>query len=358
MGKYTTKKFVFTFGLLAALLVLTLPVCAVNGTINIAYRGAGGNYLGDTIIFDGYNTFSNVTLLKITGPGLPAEGVPVYDINGAIGSGNIVPVNADGYWKFVWYTGSVKGVEKLQTARYYITAFDRAYPENTFVTSLVLKKSEFYVAAFPSTALAGDYVQLTGISETGTSGVHFDIADPAGKIVHSYDTTVSASGYFNKAFHVDLLPGVYTVTMSSPTVKSVYRTSLTILAASPGVNASTAVPAQAGSSTQVPPVTAGTGSVSLSSSPAGATVFLDAVPMGTTPIELNTITAGNHIIEIKAPGYVTTTVQITVKPGDAITMSPTLLRNSPTVPLSVLTVIAGLLISCAVVIACAKRRRT
>ena len=80
--------------------------------------------------------------------------------------------------------------------------------------------------------------------------------------------------------------------------------------------------------------------------------------MGTTPIELNTITAGNHIIEIKAPGYVTTTVQITVKPGDAITMSPTLLRNSPTVPLSVLTVIAGLLISCAVVIACAKRRRT
>jgi hypothetical protein len=363
MGKNHTIQIVFILGLLVALMVCTLPVCAVNGTINIAYRGSGGSYLGDTVIFDGQNSYSNVTLLRLTGPGLPAEGVPVYDINGEIGSGNTVPVNPDGSWKFSWYTGSIKGIEKLQTARYYITAFDQYNPEKSYTTSILLKKPEFYLDVSPTSASVGDYIQLTGSSEKGSTSVHIDVADSAGKIVHNYDSTVSASGYFNKGFHVDMPPGTYTLTLSSASVRNTYQKYLTInssLPASqtPGTEGSIAIPAgtEPSSSGSVSSG-AGMGSLSITSTPAGATVFLDSVMLGTTPLEQNNIVSGSHFIEVKAPGYATSAVQVHVKPGETLTISPVLLRNSSSVPLSILTVIAGIMISLVVIVSGRKCRR-
>ena len=51
-----------------------LPAYADNGIISITYRGAGGYYIGNSVAFDGKNTVGNMTVIKITGPGLPAEG--------------------------------------------------------------------------------------------------------------------------------------------------------------------------------------------------------------------------------------------------------------------------------------------
>jgi hypothetical protein len=311
MGKYHTKKLFFALGLLAALIVLVLPVCAVNGTMSIAYRGSGGSYLGDTIIFDGHNSFSNTTLIRLTGPDLPAGGVPVYDLNGKTGSGNIIEVNPDGSWKFSWYTGSINGAEKLQTARYYLTAFDLAYPEKTATTSILLKKPEFYVIASPNRASSGDYIQLTGSVEKGSSSVHFDITDTSGKIVHAYDTTVSASGYFNKGFHVDMPNGEYTVTMSSPSVKTISRTSLTI---APRTAVSNTPPANASAP-----------------SPAVTSPSLPA-PAGTQ----------SSISGMESP-------QVPSNPDAAMTSSRA--------PLSFITIIGGILISFGIVIAGAKRRK-
>jgi hypothetical protein len=366
MGKSYTKGFVFTLGLLSALLILTMPVCAVDGTITITYRGAGGNYLGESVIFDGINTLSNVTVLKMTGPGLPAEGVPIYNVNGDTGSGNTVPVNADGTWKLVWYTNTIKGVEKLQTARYYITAFDLVHPEKSMTTSILLKRPDFYMDISPSSASLGDYVQLTGISEKGTGIVHFEVLDESGTMVRSYDASVSGSGYFNKGFHVDLPPGIYTVKMSSPSVKNIYAKYLTINAPVSG----TPAPVVTGNienpdkTTPVVPVVtapvpgaAGIGSLSLSSAPSGVMVYVDSVLMGTTPTTLSSVPAGNHLIEFKSPGYVTNAVQVTVKSGDTITMSPTLVKNPSAIPLSVLTVIAGVFISFAVMVTYSKYRK-
>jgi hypothetical protein len=346
------------FSLLVVLAILILPASAADGTISIAYRGSGGSYLGDAIIFDGYNSVGNATLLKITGPDLPAEGVPVYDMNGQPGAGNTVMSNDDGTWKFVWYTGTIKGLEKLQTARYYITAFDLSDPAKSATASILLKRPEFYVQADPDTATFGDYIQLTGSAEKGSSTVHFNIADSSGKMVHSYDSTVSGSGYFNHGFHVDMPPGVYTITLSSPSVKTTYRNYLTIVADRSVMHASTDVTGTPAPVSSLPgiPISSGTispsggaGSLSISSSPSGATVFVDSVMAGTTPLDLVDVTAGNHLVEVKAPGYVTTTVQVSVKPGETISISPVLSKNSSATPLSPFTLFISLLITLAVI---------
>jgi hypothetical protein len=361
MGKHTSKKFIFALTLLAAVMVIALPVCAVNGTISIAYRGSGGSYLGDTIIFDGHNSFGNVTVIQMSGPGLPAGGVPVYDLNGAIGSGNPIPVNPDGSWKFAWYSNSIRGSEKIQTARYYFTVYDLSSPDKTATTSVMLKKPEFYVTVSPSLASYGDYIQLTGLAEKGSSNVRFDISDASGKIVHAYDTTVSGSGYFNKGFHIDMPDGVYTVILSSPSTKTTYRGYLTVAPNSVIAAMKNASAPETGSSpvpTESPAVTTGNGSLSISSSPAGATVFLDSVMLGTTPLNLDTVPSGNHLVEIKAPGYVTSSVQVEVKPGDTVVINPILVKGSSPMPVSILTVITGTIISFVLVVAGAKRRRT
>jgi hypothetical protein len=100
-----------------------------------------GYYIGDTIIFDGEGTIGNTTLLKITGPGLPVTGVPVYDLDGTPGSGNTAPMNNDSTWKFMWSSANIKGIDKLMTARYTITAFDLINPGQSASVSVFLKKT-------------------------------------------------------------------------------------------------------------------------------------------------------------------------------------------------------------------------
>ena len=205
------------------------PVLAQGGNMSISYRGSGGYYLGDTIIFDGKNTVGKSTLLKISGPDLPSQGVPVYDLNGIPGSGNTAPVNQDGSWKFVWFSANIMGVEKLVTARYTITAFDLANPEKTASVSVLLKKPEFYINPQKSQVNPGDYVQLNGIAERDVTQVKIDITDSKGTILRSYTSSVSSSGSFNYGFRADMQPGHYFVSVSNPSMKTVLRTSITVV---------------------------------------------------------------------------------------------------------------------------------
>jgi hypothetical protein len=330
--------------LLTIALLVSIPASAANGTISIAYRGSGGYYIGDTIIFDGQNSFGNTTLIRLTGPGLPAEGVPIYDLNAAAGSANPVPGDTSGSWKFAWYTGTIWGIEKLQTARYYLTIYDSTYPDKTATTSVVLKKPEFYVVATPSVVGSGDYVQLTGSAEKGVTSVYFALADAQGTVVRSYESSVSSSGYFFKGFRADLPPGLYTITMSSPSVRTTYRGYLNVKdpklppESAPDAPGSPASPA-------TPVLTGGTGSLSISSDPLGATVFIDSAMRGQTPLELDPVSAGTYLVEIKAPGYVTHTENVQVDADKNHAIRPVLVRSPASIPLSPGIVLSGLLIS-------------
>lgn len=370
MTNYRLKNQVVLCVFLAALMIIVMPAGAVNGTMSIAYRGSGGYYIGDTIIFDGQNTYGNVTLIRISGPNLPEGGVPIYDLNGNAGTGNAIPGETAGSWKFAWYTGTIRGIEKLQTARYTLTVFDKTYPDKTATTTILLKKPEFYVVATPGVARNGDYVQLTGSIEKEATRAHLEITDESGKRVHTYDTSVSSSGYFNKGFHIDMPPGVYQVTLSSPSLQTTHMTYLTV-ESSPGPASSRTTPAIDGTrspepgaatqTTQTPavPITAtgGTGSLLVTSSPLGATVFLDSVIAGQTPLELAPVSYGTHLVEIKAPGYQTYSVQVPVDSEEAKEINTVLLKHSASTPVAPLTLVLGLLISCALVGIASRRRK-
>jgi hypothetical protein len=220
----------FTIVVLIAAISIIQPVLAQNGTMTISYRGSGGYYIGDTIVFDGKNTIGNNTLLKISGPNLPTSGVPVYDLGGDPGSGNTVPKDSDGTWRFAWSSANTKGIDKLVTARYTVTVFDLANPRQTAQTSFFLKKPEFYINPQTGPVQQGDYIQLSGIAEKGVTNVKIDITDSTGKILHTHTAPVSADGFFNYEFRGDMQPGQYYVSAGNPSMKDILRSTITVAA--------------------------------------------------------------------------------------------------------------------------------
>jgi hypothetical protein len=353
------------FLLFIAAICIIQPVLGANETVSIAYRGAGGSYIGDTVIFDGKNTVGNITFIRITGPGLPQDGVPVYDLNGNPGSGNTVEVNPDGTWKLAWYTSTIKGVEKMQTARYYITAADLTHPEFFSTTSVLMKKAEFYATLTPNPATIGDYVSLTGNAERGVSYVRIEVTDITGKILHTYTSPVSASGYFNYGFHVDMQPGQYYLSVSNPLIKNPLLMDLTIVTAQayPPVETTVAIISvvpNASITDPIPSLTlhqqnptivpSGAGSLSIASTPSGSSVYVDSSLVGKTPVDLVNLNYGSHLVEIKYPGYLPYSVQVTVREGAPVTLSPVLLKSPSSIPLSTSTVLIGVFISAAIVL--------
>jgi hypothetical protein len=252
--------------ILIAVVSLICPVLAAEGSVAISYRGAGGYTIGDIIILDGRNTVSNTTLLKISGPGLPEAGVPLYDLNGIPGSGNTVPVNADGTWKFVWDTSNTAGTDKLMTVRYTITAFDQAHPEKTASTSILLKKPGFYVNPQPGAVNTGDYAAVSGSAEQGVTYVKIEIVNPEGGILHTFISPVSGTGFFDYGFRVDMQPGRYTVRVSNPALKNIATTLVNVVSpethnpviSNPAVQQETTPVPAVSSPEQTTPVTPGT----------------------------------------------------------------------------------------------------
>jgi len=280
MRKISVNKIFCVFLLLLAAPCIIQPVMADNGTISIAYRGSGGGYVGDTVVFDGRNTYGNTTMVKINGPGLPSEGVPVNNLNGPSGTGTPVEVDKNGEWRFGWYSSSVPGVEKLMTGRYTFTAIDSANPDRSATASFMLKKPDYSITASPNPVNPGKYVELIGTAEQGVAYAKIDIKDSSGNVLHSYSSPVSSSGYFSYSFHVDMAPGQYPVSVSNPSLKVPFGTVISVVSENGTV-----------------PVTTGTVPVQVSAVPvADVTAETTAVPASDpaptkSPVALVTILA-------------------------------------------------------------------
>jgi len=206
--------------LLFVLLVAPIAGATAGNAVTIEYSGNGGGYIGDMYFFSGRDAPGSTILLKITGPGLSADGLPIYDLNGATGTGTPVEVGQDGIWKFLWYSGATVGKEKLQTARYTIIAEDASHPEMSAATSVFIKKPEFYATLQPNPAGYGHYVTLTGDAERGVDYVQIDVNDSSGNTCRTFMAPVGADGYFQYGFHADVPPGQYTVKISNPSLQS------------------------------------------------------------------------------------------------------------------------------------------
>jgi hypothetical protein len=250
----------YFFAVLAVLFAagMAAPVFAAD-QITIGYRGSGWYYVGDTVVFNGMNAVGNTTLIRITGPGLPAGGVPPYSPGGTEGSGNPAKFVEGKTWSFSWDTSMIDKT-KLSSGKHFVTVWDAEHPEITATTSIVLKQPEFYLRATPSTARHGDYITLNGIAEQGVSYVKIDVTDTSGNVRHTFMSPVVSSGSFSYSFHVDMEPGLYTVTGTNPSMKNMLKLMLTISEPTANITATstvvTTVPASAATTEQAPTGTA------------------------------------------------------------------------------------------------------
>ena len=280
----------------------------------------------------------------------------MYDLTGTPGSGNTIASGNGGVWSFSWDTSRVVGGDLLQTARYTMTVLDQQHPGTTATTSIYLKKPEFYVVVSPNPSVIDDYVTLTGVAETGVSYVQIDITDAQGTPVHTFTAPVSADGYFQYGFHINMEPGQYLLQISNPYLNNKLVKVLTVNAPrtptpTPSmpvvtVNETSAPPTEMAiySPSQSPqPMTVNGGSLAITSNPAEADIYLDSANIGKTPMTLDNITPGSHTVQIKANGYMLYSVDVTVKTGENITLSPGLVKGTSGVPLSPFIAIAGII---------------
>jgi hypothetical protein len=229
MGISPVNKIFCSFLLLCAAACIVQPVMADNGTITIAYRGSGEGYIGDAVVLDGKNTYGSTVLLKITGPDLPSGGVPVNNLNDPSIAGTPAAVDQYGEWKFVWYAANVQGIEKLKTGKYTFIATDSANPGKSATAVYMLKKPEYVITASPNPVNPGHYVELIGTAEKGITTAKIEIKDASGRVLHTYTSPVSSSGYFSFGLHVDMDPGQYKVTVSNPELKAPFGTVLSVV---------------------------------------------------------------------------------------------------------------------------------
>ncbi|MFA5331948.1 MAG: PEGA domain-containing protein [Methanoregula sp.] len=332
--------------ILPAALILSIifigiaPVCAQNTSVSIAYWGAGGYYIGDNIIFNGKDLLGNRTMIRISGPGLSSEGVPAMDLVGTPGTGTYVAGDQYGSYIYSWDTSRAVGNDYLQTARYTVTVYDENYPDLTSSTSVMLKKPEFYAAMTPNPTTPGSYVQITGEAEDGADTVQIDILAASGSKVHTYITPVSGSGYFQYGFHIDMVPGEYTVKISSPTLgRSMTKTLYVAASSADIVNGTIVTPTTVPVSNVTP--AADTGSLSVTSTPTGASIYLDSVPVGNTPYVLDSVSAGTHAVELELPGYVPYAETVVITSDQQTTISPNLSLETRGAPLSPVVAVTG-----------------
>lgn len=85
-----------------------------------------------------------------------------------------------------------------------------------------------------------------------------------------------------------------------------------------------------------------TGSVTITSSPSGAEVYLDNEYHGTTPGTINAVPTGNHTIEIRERGYNNWSRNIAVTSGSTVSVSPVLVPVTTLVPTLIPVTIAAL----------------
>jgi hypothetical protein len=346
------------FFLLIVLSLCIVPAYADNGIISITYRGAGGYYVGDSIAFDGKNTIGNTTVIRITGPGLPAEGVPPYNLTDVPGTGNTAVTDVSGTWAFYWDTSRTIGIENLYTAQYTVTAYDLSHPEINTSVSIMLKKPEFYATMSPNPASSDDYVQIVGDAENGASSLEINVLDSSGNKVHTYSAPVSSGGFFNYGFHVEMPPGQYTVTITSPSMLQSLTKTLTITA----TNTNATSIGYTNSSSVILPVTNVTGisetqpdnpiitpttgspvagTLVISSKPVGASVYLDSVMVGKTPLTLDSVSPGAHTVELKSPGYLSVSIDVVVSADKPTEIAPEMVNAPSGIPLSPLVAIFG-----------------
>jgi hypothetical protein len=244
-------------------------------------------YLGDMVTLSGSSPGSDVVYLFMTGPNLPANGVALNNINrrADMGGFTTTDVDPDGHWVYKWYTNQLGG--KIDAGTYTVWVTDRPVDRShlsgsNYVTIPVLLQQPG-ITAGSSTA--------TGELQVRTS--------PDGAIL--------------------FLDGENKGT-TPVTVQGLPVGSHVLLVSSPGFqNLTTQVVVKEGAITEVSiPLASENGSVYVTTTPAGAEIFIDGVPAGISPILIPDVVPGNHTLKSVMAGYTAGNQEVRVIGGHMI----------------------------------------
>jgi PKD repeat protein len=189
----------------------------------------------------------------------------------------------------------------------------------------------FPVTVFPATtgitinpvsnAYYGDTIQLSGTDTSGGTTVHLQMEGPSTSMgTKIADVPVQGSAWIY-TWDTSTLPspGTYTVWAFTQPYWQSDSTSINLM----GV------------------VTPIYGKISLSSSPAGATAYLDGASKGTTPLTIPSVTPGTHTVDLTLTGYQDYQTTVTVVAGQIATLSATLTPIPTTGGLSITSTPSG-----------------
>ncbi|MFA5222417.1 MAG: PEGA domain-containing protein, partial [Methanoregula sp.] len=229
------------------------------------------------------------------GPNLAVNGVALDDISNRAEDGGFTRVSVDSndHWSYKWGTGSIGG--RLDDGTYTIWVVsgpnDRSHLSQTDYSTI-------------SVTLGKPSISIDTPVQPGTMDL---------RSVPNGASVVISEKYVGKTplTVADLAPGTYDVIFSQFGYEKF----------------STRVPVESGRITEVTAtLVPGTGSLAITSDPAGASVLVDGKITGMTPVTADNLTAGNHTVAVSLDGYLPLQQVVTVIPGQtlpiAIGLSP------------------------------------
>ena len=159
---------------------------------------------------------------------------------------------------------------------------------------------------------------------------------------------------------VSVAPAHHTVSLDLSGYQH-YETGVDVTAGGTSYVSASLVPTHAPTPIPTPTPTPAPGTISVSSSPSGANVYLDDAYKGITPLTITDVSQGTHTIEVKLEGYQDWSTSVQITAGGTASVPASLTRTptptpTPKTPTTVLGVIVALIISG--IIAVTKRRES
>ena len=158
--------------IVSCIVVLSIfPVSAQTG-VTIAAQGDQSYYLGEEVVFSGYNSDSDSTYLFITGPDIPSNGGKLTSphqnaTRGNPGSFEMVKTKPDKTWEYTLYTYNL-GIHPGPYTIYAVSlpkAKDQPDGETFSNVSIILKQPFVTAGISPSSIPKGQPFIITGYAE-------------------------------------------------------------------------------------------------------------------------------------------------------------------------------------------------
>ena len=390
--------------LLLGLALLALPASAA---VSFSTPSSVELTLGDSITLTGTADHTSVLYIFMTGPGLNPNGVSLNDRQALVETGNTVKVyvTPEGRWEYTWYTQGISGKSGLSSGTYTIYAADTpqhagqlakcdACSYATIPVELTIpaiqqtpstKTGTIDIRATPGLTILLDGIPmgatpsvLTGVT-TGLRVIELksdsyyswseqvSVSEGTTAIVTasprslpktgSISVTSSPSGYpiiINGANTGINTPGTVTgltkglqIVELRPPGYNNWKRSVTIYPGKTEMLVADLVSPGAPATPVATPLPAETGSLRVTSIPAGADVTIDSRLYGITPLTIPDLATGPHQVTISLTGYGPWSGTVSIASGETLELAPTLspLPQATPTPFPVFAVFAALLIT-------------